>query len=145
MSKNYYEPMHTAEHILNQVMLRLHTKERSFTTHIEKKKSKVDYYFDRDLSEQEKLIIEEKVNEVIESNLSVSEKLLDFDEAEINFNLERLPKKSADKVRIIEIGDFDSCPCIGQHVNSTSEIGKFKIVSSSHNDGILRIRFKLEN
>ena len=41
MSKNYYEPMHTAEHILNQVMLSRHTGERSFTTHIERKKSKV--------------------------------------------------------------------------------------------------------
>lgn len=145
MSKTYHEPMHTAEHILNQTMLQLHTDDRSFTTHIERKKSKVDYHFTRDLSQEEKQIIETKVNEVIDSNLDVTEKFLNFDDAKEIFNLERLPDDAGDKIRIIEIGDYDSCPCIGQHVNNTIEIGKFKIVSSSFNEGVLRMRFKLEN
>ena len=36
-------PMHTAEHILNQTMIRLFGCERSKNAHIEKKKSKCDY------------------------------------------------------------------------------------------------------
>ena len=143
MAKTYYEPMHTAEHILNQIMLQLHTGQRSFTTHIERKKSKVDYTFHRDLNEEEKIIVEQKVNEVIDKNLDVREKLVPLEEAKGIFNLDRLPEDAGDEIRIIEIGDFDVCPCIGQHVSNTSEIGIFKIVSSSFNEGVLRIRFKL--
>ncbi len=61
----------------------------------------------------------------------------------INLILVRLPDDAGDQIRIIQIGDYDSCPCIGQHVNNTSEIGEFKIVSSSYNEGVLRLRFKL--
>lgn len=143
MAKTYYEPMHTVEHILNQTMLQLHTKERSFTTHIERKKSKVDYHFHRNLTSEEIENIESKVNDVISQKLDVNEKFLNFDEAKNKFNLERLPDNVGEKIRIIEIGEFDACPCIGQHVNNTSEIGNFKIVSASFNDGVLRIRFKL--
>ena len=143
MAKTYYEPMHTAEHILNQTMLKLHTGERSFTTHIERKKSKVDYYFHRDLTENEKQIVENKVNEVIAKHLDVRERYLKIEEAKVKFNLERLPNDVGEKIRIIEIDNFDACPCIGQHVSNTSEIGEFKIVSSSFNEGVLRIRFKL--
>ena len=143
VAKTYYEPMHTAEHILNQTMLQLHTKDRSFTTHIERKKSKVDYYFDRDLTEDEKITIESKVNEVINQHLDVKEKFIHIDEAKDKFNLERLPEDAGDQIRIIQVGDYDDCPCIGQHVSNTSEIGEFKIVSSSYNEGVLRMRFKL--
>ncbi|MCW8848758.1 MAG: hypothetical protein OQJ81_02170 [Melioribacteraceae bacterium] len=143
MAKTYHEPMHTAEHILNQTMLRLHTKDRSFTTHIERKKSKVDYYFDRDLTEEEKQEIELKVNDVINQHLDVNEKFIHIDEAKDKYNLVRLPEDAGDQIRIIQIGDYDSCPCIGQHVNNTSEIGEFKILSSSYNEGVLRMRFKL--
>ena len=142
MAKEYHEPMHTAEHILNQTMLQLYTKERSFTTHIEKRKSKVDYHFHRDLTEDEKLEIENIVNDVIDKELEVSEQFIDIKTAEREFNLSRLPE-GVEEIRIIKVGDYDSCPCIGNHVSNTSEIGKFKIVSSSHNDGVLRIRFKL--
>ncbi len=87
MGKTYHEPMHTAEHILNQTMIQLHTKDRSFTTHIERKKSKVDYYFDRDLTEEEKQVIELKVNNVINQHLDVNEKFIHIDEAKNKFNL----------------------------------------------------------
>ncbi|MBU2585996.1 MAG: alanine-tRNA synthetase second additional domain-containing protein, partial [Bacteroidetes bacterium] len=46
-------------------------------------------------------------------------------------------------LRIIKIGDYDSCPCSGIHVNSTSEIGRFKIISTSFENDVLRLRFKL--
>lgn len=144
MAKTYHEPMHTAEHILNQTMLQFHTEKRSFTTHIEKKKSKIDYHFTRNLNDEELQKIEERVNQIIQQNLDVSEKFISRKEADKIFNLERLPESVGDRIRIIEVGDYDACPCIGQHVSNTSEIGNFKIVSSSFNDGVLRIRFKLE-
>jgi alanyl-tRNA synthetase len=120
-------------------------KGRSFSAHIEKKKSKCDYKnFDRALTEEEHAEIEKRVNDVIAQNMSVQELFLTREEAGKKFNLERLPDEVGDEVRVIKIGDYDECPCIGVHVKSTSEIGKFKVVSSSFDNGIMRLRFKLE-
>ena len=42
-----------------------------------------------------------------------------------------------------EVGDYDTCACIGAHVNNTSEIGHFKMLTYDYTDGRLRLRFKL--
>ena len=142
-NKNYYPPMHTAEHILNQTMVRMFNKGRSFSNHIEKKKSKCDYHFDRNLTEEEIENINKKVNDVISQNLSVNEEFLDREKALKNYKLSQLPDDAGDVIRVIKIGDYDACPCSGIHVTETKEIGIFKIISTSYEDGILRIRFKL--
>lgn len=143
-NKQYDPRMHSAEHILNQTMVRMYNCGRSFSAHIEKKKSKCDYHFNRDLSEEEKLEIERRVNEVIASDLPVIEEFYHIDEVKDKFNLEKLPEGAGEKIRIIKIGDYDACPCIGNHVKSTKEIGKFKLISTGFNENILRIRFKLQ-
>jgi Ser-tRNA(Ala) deacylase AlaX len=142
--KEYSDPrMHSAEHILNQTMVRMFKCGRSFRAHIEKKKSKCDYHFNRPLTGEEIKDIESKVNQVIESDLPVREEFLVREEAQAQYNLERLPEETGDRIRIIKVGDYDACPCIGPHVRSTREIGEFRILSSSFEDGVLRIRFKL--
>jgi len=141
--KEYYPPMHTAEHILNQTMVRKFGVERSFSNHIERKKSKCDYYFKRDISSTEIAELESKVNEVIQNHLLVTEEMIDISKARSKFNLARLPEDSGDTLRIIKVGDYDSCLCSGNHVQNTNEIGEFKIISTSYNDNVLRIRFKL--
>ena len=135
--------MHSAEHILNQTMVRMFNRGRSFSAHIEKKKSKCDYHFDRELTQAELSDIEKKVNDVIHQNLPVTETFLPRDEALKSFSLEKLPDQAGDNIRIIKIGDYDSCPCIGKHVSSTKEIGGFRIISSSFENGVLRLRFRL--
>ena len=140
-----YDPFnHTAEHILNQTMVRMFNKGRSFSNHIEKKKSKCDYRFERDLTDEEIQEIESKVNEVINQNLEVKEEFLSYEEADRIYHLGNLPEGDHPTIRIIKVGDYDACPCSGPHVNKTSEIGSFRIVSTSHNDGVLRIRFKVK-
>ena len=141
--KEYYAPMHTAEHIFNQTMVRKFGIDRSFSNHIERKKSKCDYLFHRDISPAEISELENQVNDVIKNNLLVTTEMIDISEAQSQFNLSRLPEESGDKIRIIKIGDFDSCPCSGNHVQRTNEIGQFKIISTTHNDNVLRVRFKL--
>lgn len=135
--------MHSAEHILNQTMIRLFNTGRCFSAHIEKKKSKCDYRFDRPLAEDEIRHLEDSVNEIIRSDLPVTETFRDRLEAEREFNLERLPDEAGDRIRIVKVGDYDACPCIGPHVASTGEIGRFRIGSVSFEAGVLRIRFKL--
>jgi len=144
-NKQYNPQMHSAEHILNQTMVRMFNCGRSFSNHIEKKKSKCDYHFDRNLTVEEIEIINQKVNEIIQQDLEVVEEFYQKDEALKMFNLSRLPEAAGDKVRVIKIGEYDACPCSGLHVTSTKEIGSFKIFSSDFKDGVLRIRFKLIN
>lgn len=141
--KDYSQPMHTAEHILNQTMIRLFGCGRSITNHIEKKKSKCDYKFPRALTDEDIVQIETKVNEIIAQNLDVSESFVDKDEAAAKFNLEKLPANVSQTLRIISVGNYDACPCIGAHVANTSEIGIFKIISTDFNEGVLRIRYKV--
>lgn len=143
--KEYYPPMHSAEHILNQTMIRLFNTERSFSNHIEKKKSKCDYHFNRNLSEDELTSLQNKINEVIDQNMEISEKIISKSEADLIHNLERLPENHGESIRIINIGDYDTCLCSGIHVKNTQEIGHVKILSSSFENDVLRIRFKLQN
>ena len=143
--KKYDPKMHSTEHLLNQTMVRMFNKGRSFSAHIEKKKSKVDYHFDRILTEKEITEIQKRVNDIIKSNLDVREEFYTKDEAEKKFNLSKLPEDAGDNIRIIHIGDYDSCPCIGNHVKNTNEIGEFKIISTNYESGVLRIRFKLND
>lgn len=145
MNKDYDPRMHSAEHILNQTMVRMFNRGRSFSAHIEKKKSKCDYYFDRELTQVELAEIESRVNEIINQNLLVTENFLPREEAIKNFSLDKLPDQAGNNIRIIKIGDYDACPCIGKHVTSTKEIGNFKIISSSFGNGVLRLRFKLND
>ena len=142
--KSYDPRMHSAEHILNQTMGRMFGCERSFSSHIEVKKSKCDYHFDRALSTTEEQDLTNKINEVIDSNLAITEKMIPLDEARIKFNLNKLPSDHGNEIRIISVGDYDQCPCIGPHVQHSTEIGRFELVSTSFEQGVLRIRFKLK-
>lgn len=141
--KSYYPPMHTAEHILNGTMDKMFGCGRAFSAHIEKKKSKCDYHFTRNLTEEEIKKIEEKVNSVIQADLQIKEKFISREEASTKFSLSRLPEEAGKTLRVIEIGDYDQCLCSGPHISSTKQIGEFKIVSSSFENNVLRIRFKI--
>jgi alanyl-tRNA synthetase len=143
MAKDYYAPMHTAEHMLNQTMVRMFNCGRSFSMHLEKKKSKCDYHFNRNLTDEEVAVIEDKINGLINADLPVTEDFMQRDEAANLFDLSRLPDVAGNTLRIIKIGDYDACPCIGAHVKSTKVIGGFKIISSSYEEGVLRIRYKI--
>ena len=144
-NKKEYDPkMHSAEHILNQTMVRMFNCGRAFSAHIEKKKSKCDYRFDRNLAPEEIAAVENKVNEVISLDLPIVESFLGRDEAAARFMLSRLPEDAGNRIRIITIGDYDACPCSGTHAPTTKEIGLFKIGSTAFENGVLRIRFKLQ-
>ena len=145
MEKETDPRMHSAEHILNQTMVRMFNCNRSFNAHIEEKKSKCDYHFDHALSDREINRIEKQVNAVIEADLPIAEEYQTREVAQEQYNLKRLPRDTGDDIRIVRIGDYDACSCIGRHVASTKEIGTFRIVSTSFDNGVLRIRFKLSS
>jgi len=142
--KEHDPRMHSAEHILNQTMERMFHCGRAFSAHIEKRKSKCDYHFERNVTPEEILAIESRVNEIIQSDLPIREQILCREDAEKVASLLKLPQDAGDTVRIIFIGEYDACPCSGIHAVTTKEIGEFKIISSDWANGVLRIRFKIQ-
>jgi len=135
--------MHSAEHILNQTMDRMFQCGRCFNAHIEKKKSKCDYHFSRPLAADEIEKIQSRVNRIVQSDMPVNEKFISKTEALDKFNADKLPVDVGDKIRVISIGDYDHCLCIGPHVKSTAHIGEFQITSTAFEEGVLRVRYKL--
>ena len=51
--KEEFPPAHTAEHLLNQTMIRLFGCDRSYNAHIERKKSKMSFHLKQKPSRQE--------------------------------------------------------------------------------------------
>lgn len=142
-NKQEYPPMHTCEHIVNRTMVNLFGCGRAVSAHIERKKSKLDFALPSAPSEQEIQEIEAKVNEVISQHLDITTEFITQQEAVNRFDLKRLPENASETVRIVKVGDYDECLCIGAHVQNTAEIGTFKIISHDYKEGIFRMRFKL--
>ena len=143
-NKQEYPPAHTAEHLLYQTMVRMFGCERSKNMHIERKKSKINYELPTCPTEEQIREVERKMNELIAMDLPVVYELVGRDHLPEGIKLDRLPDDASETLRIVRIGDYDICPCIGTHVASTREIGTFRITSTSYNEGSFRIVFKVE-
>lgn len=144
-NKEEFPPAHTVEHLLNQTMMRMFGCERSNNAHIERKKSKISYVLDHKPSRHEERDIERKMNELIEEDLPVSFEYVDRNNIPEGVSLERLPEDVSETLRLVRIGDYDVCPCIGKHVRSTSQIGRFELLGTNWDEEthIFRIRFKI--
>ena len=142
-NKAEYPPMHTAEHILNQTMVRMFGCPRSNNAHIERKKSKINYVLAEQPTAEQIEEIERRVNEVIDAHLPVSYEFVSRNEVPAEVSLDRLPDEASATLRLVRVGDYDVCACIGTHVENTSEIGRFHINSTSWKEGQFRIVFKL--
>ena len=143
-NKQEYPPMHTAEHILNATMVKMFGCPRSRNAHIERKKSKCDYLLQTCPTTEEVTAIENRVNEVIGQHLDVTIEFVDRDHIPAEVDLSKLPEDASETLRLVRIGDYDTCACVGAHVSNTSEIGTFKIISHDYNEGTWRVRFKLQ-
>jgi alanyl-tRNA synthetase len=142
-NKSEFEPAHTAEHLLNATMVKMFGCPRSRNAHVEKKKSKCDYILDSEPTPEQVAQIEAKVNEVIAQNLDVTIEFMPREQAAALVDLSKLPEDASATLRIVRIGDYDVCACIGAHVNNTGEIGEFKIISHSYENGVWRLRWKV--
>lgn len=144
-NKEEFPPAHTAEHLLNQTMIRLFGCGRSVNAHVERKKSKMTFILDHKPSRKEEKAIEDRMNELIADDLPVRYEIVDRDNLPAGVTLDRLPEDASEKVRLVCIGDYDVCPCIGKHVRSTSQIGKFVLLGTNWDEmkHAFRVRFKI--
>ena len=156
-NKDEFPPAHTVEHLLNQLMMRMFGCERSSNAHIERKKSKISYILDHKPDRKEEREIERQMNELIEQDLPVTFQFVTRAELEgivmeaepgspdSRIALDRLPADASDTIRLVRIGDYDVCTCIGKHVRSTAQIGRFEMLGTNwDNDRMaFRIRYKI--
>ena len=142
-NKEEFPPAHTAEHLLNQTMGRMFGCERSRNSHIERKKSKINFLIDRPLTQEEVAAVEQKINELIAADLPVTYEFVTRDNIPAGVTLAKLPDSASETLRIVRIGDYDICACLGTHVQSTREIGNFRITSTSFNEGSFRIVYQV--
>ena len=142
-NKAEFPPMHTAEHLLNQTMVRMFGCERSQNAHIERKKSKINYILKSEPTAEQIAEIERIMNDLIQQDIPVVYDFVTRDEIPEGVTLNKLPDDASETLRIVRIGDYDVCACIGSHVKSTGEIVSFHINSTSWNDGNFRIVFKV--
>ena len=156
-NKEEFPPAHTAEHLLNQLMMRMFGCERSRNAHVERKKSKISYTLSHKPDRKEEKEIERRMNELIDEDLPVTFEFvtraelegLVMDAAEgspeSRLSLDRLPEDASETIRLVRIGDYDVCPCIGKHVRSTSQIGRFELLGTNWDNDThsFRVRYKI--
>ena len=144
-NKEEFPPAHTAEHRLNQTMVQLFGCERSHNAHIERKKSKMTFIVDHKPDRKEERLIADRMNELISADLPVTFEYVSRDNMPDDIRADRLPADASDTIRLVRIGDYDVCPCIGKHVRSTSQIGRFELLGTNWDEPThsFRIRFKV--
>lgn len=144
-NKDEFAPAHTAEHLLNQTMIRMFGCERSRNAHVERKKSKISYILDHKPSRKEENEIEKRMNELIGEDLPVSFEFVDRNSIPEGVKLDKLPEDASETIRLVRIGNYDVCPCIGKHVRSTGQIGRFEMLGTNRDEMAhsFRVRFKV--
>ena len=85
------------------------------------------------------------MNELINDDLAVTYEFVTRDSIPIEVKLDKLPDDASETIRLVRIGDYDICPCIGKHVRSTGQIGKFVIIGTNWDEmeHSFRIRYKI--
>ena len=135
--RNSLRAYHSATHLLHQSL------RDNLGDHVSQKGSLVSYdrlRFDfshhKQLSENEIKLIETDVEKIINSEYSVTTQSMNPEDAIEKGALALFGEKYGDEVRVLSIGPKNEKAysvelCGGTHVKNTSEIGKFKIVSST--------------
>ncbi len=123
---------HTATHLLHRTlktMLGSHVNQAG--SFVAPDRLRFDFTHFAQPDEEELNRIEDAVNNVILNNMDVITLITDLEQA-ARMGAEALfEEKYADKVRVIEIGDYSLELCGGTHVNSTGELGICKIIDES--------------
>ena len=129
--RNKIRSNHSATHILHAVLREV------LGNHVVQKGSLVahdrlrfDISHPKAITAMELNLIEEKVNAVIRSNRSANTVLMDSEAAIKAGAMALFGEKYAEEVRVVKLGDSIEL-CGGLHVNSTGDIGMFKIVTES--------------
>ena len=133
---------HTATHLLNAALKIVCSPDiQQKGSNINEERLRFDFNFSRKLTEEEVKKVEELVNGQIKSNVAVVMKEMSLDEARAQNFVGVFDSKYGEKVKTYSIGEFSKEICGGPHVESTGELGEFKIAKQENvSAGIKRIK-----
>ncbi len=132
---------HTATHLLHRALrdvLGDHVKQSGSAVNNHHLRFDFNHFAPLTMEELEK--IENIVNEKILDELKVETKISTFDKAKEMGAIALFGEKYGEQVRVVKIEEFSLELCAGTHLNSTSNIGLFKILNEEGiGSGIRRI------
>ena len=128
---------HTGQHILSQAFYQLF-KAETVSVHMTENTCTLDLarHLNADQHEQ----VEELANRIAQENRPVIAVFVG-DEELARMPLRKPPADKHEKIRIVEIKDFDWSACGGTHVRATGEVGAVKIIRAERRGGEQRIEF----
>ena len=131
-SRNETASNHTSTHLLHAALretLGDHVKQAGSLVGPER--LRFDFTHFSPLTSDEIEAIELRVNQKIRENIAVQTRLLDRDAAIEEGATALFGEKYDDEVRVVNLSDFSKELCGGTHVQSTGEIGLFKVLSEN--------------
>jgi len=132
---------HTATHLLQAALRKVlgaHVQQQGSL--VAEDRLRFDFTHFKGLSKEEKNRVEEIVNDSIIKNYKVEKKEMTLAQAKKSGALAFFGEKYESKVRVLSIGELSKELCGGTHLDSTGQIGLFKILQEgSVASGVRRI------
>jgi len=138
--------LHTAAHLLLAALRQVLSPEVSQKgSNITEERLRFDFNWPEKLTPEQIAEVEKIVNEKIKENISVEMEELSLEDAKKSGATGVFDNRYGQKVKVFTIGNFSKEICGGPHVQSTGELGTFKITKEeSSSAGIRRIKAILE-
>nr|WP_310915997.1 sodium-dependent transporter [Halomicroarcula sp. S1AR25-4] len=139
--------MHTAQHVVSRVVLdEFDAATAGNQIHVDR--SRIDFE-PADFDAEDVATIERAANRVVDADLPVSKAErpradVEAETPEGRTQLDLIPDH-VDPLRVVEIAEFDTCPCGGTHVDRTGELGAIRVTDrASKGADVERIEFELD-
>ena len=123
---------HTATHLLHAALketLGNHVKQAGSL--VAPDKLRFDFTHFTPLTPQERLCLEDLVNDKIRHNIAVQKEEMEIEQAIEGGAVALFGEKYGDRVRVVDVPGFSKELCGGTHVNATGEIGFFRITQET--------------
>jgi alanyl-tRNA synthetase len=139
--------LHTATHLLHQALREVlgdHVEQRGSNITVER--LRFDFSHPAKLTVEQRASVEGLVNDQIQNSLTVSWEEMSVEEAREVGAIGLFEERYGDRVKVYSMGNFSTEICGGPHVESTGDLGHFRIVKEqSIGSGMRRIRAILED